>query len=72
MSTPTRGWGSKPLPGDITEEDDIERIRQNRNVLAHNTEFKLKDSDFQNLWTDLSQVIDQLRIIQLTRFHTCK
>ncbi|XP_071138239.1 E3 ubiquitin-protein ligase DZIP3-like [Mytilus edulis] len=55
-STPTRGWGQNPLPNDIREEDDIERIRHNRNLLAHNIEFKLNDSDFNNLWTDLSQV----------------
>lgn len=56
VSTPTCGWGPKPLPTDIKEEDDIERIRHNRNQLAHNTKFQLNDSDFNNLWTDLSQV----------------
>lgn len=56
MSTPTRGWGQHPLPNDIREEDDIERIRHNRNILAHNTEFQLNDFDFLKLWTDLSQV----------------
>lgn len=66
MSAPTRGWGSKPLPGDITEEDDIERIRENRNLLAHNTEFKLNDSDFTNMWTDLSQAIYRLSLGSLS------
>lgn len=62
MSAPTRGWGTKPLQGDITEEDDIERIHENRNLLAHNTEFKLNDSDFTNMWTDLSQVMHKYGI----------
>lgn len=56
VSTPTRGWGHNPLPNDIREEDDIERIRHKRNLLVHNTDFQLNDSDFNNLWTDLSQV----------------
>ncbi|VDH98267.1 Hypothetical predicted protein [Mytilus galloprovincialis] len=60
LSAPTSGWGSQPLPGDITKEDDIERIRHSRNLLAHNTEFRLNDSDFNNMWTDLSQAIIRL------------
>ena len=30
----------------LTETDDIERIRQHRNIMAHNTDFKISDSDF--------------------------
>lgn len=56
LPPPTRGWGLLPSPGEITEEDDIERIRHHRNLLAHNTELKLNDLDFNTVWTDLSQV----------------
>lgn len=56
LSSPTRGWGIKPLKGDITDLDDVERIRHNRNVLANNTELKLTNSVFKYLVNDLSQV----------------
>jgi hypothetical protein len=54
---PTRGWGNQPLPGHLNETDDIERIRHLRNILAHNSEFEICDTDFFTHWTDLSQVI---------------
>jgi hypothetical protein len=41
---------------DVTETDDIERIRQHRNIMAHNTDFKISDSDFNVIWLELSQV----------------
>ena len=53
---PSRGWGSQPLPSHLTETDDIERIRQHRNSMAHNTDFKISDSDFNVIWLELSQV----------------
>lgn len=56
IAPPTRGWGSKPLAGDELNSDDIERIRFYRNELAHNTEFKISDQEFQAQWKDLSQV----------------
>jgi len=51
-----RGWSSQPLPGPLTETDDIERIRQHRNIMAHNTDFKISDSNFNVIWLELSQV----------------
>ena len=40
----------------LTETDDIERMRQHRNIIAHNTDFKISDSDFNVIWLELSQV----------------
>ena len=59
---PSRGWSSQPLPGPLTETDDIERIRQHRNIMAHNTDFKISDSDFNVIWLELSQVCPSLCI----------
>lgn len=56
LPSPTSGWGSSPLPGEITEEDDIERIRHHRNLSAHDKELTLEDLDFNTKWADLSQV----------------
>jgi hypothetical protein len=56
IPAPTRGWGIPPLPTHINETDDIERIRDLRNELAHNPKFEICDTDFSTHWTDLSQV----------------
>ncbi|CAG2192711.1 unnamed protein product [Mytilus edulis] len=66
LSSPTRGWGIKPLKGDITDLDDIERIRHNRTLLANNTKLKLTNSDFKYLVNDLSQAIKRLSFETLT------
>ena len=46
-----------PAASHVTVGDDIERIRENRNKLSHNTDFKMNDADFTKFWTDLAQVI---------------
>ena len=56
IPAPTCGWGKQPLPGDLNETDDIERIRHLRNNLAHNSDFKICDTDFSFHWTYLSKV----------------
>ena len=53
---PTYGWGNPPSSGHVNETDDIERIRYLRNLLAHNSKFKICNTDFFTHWTDLSQV----------------
>ncbi|CAC5363816.1 unnamed protein product [Mytilus coruscus] len=35
IPTPTRNWGAKPLPNEIEEGDDVERLRQKRNHMVH-------------------------------------
>ena len=56
IPAPTCGWGYQPSPGDINKTDDIERIRHLRNILAHNSNFEICETDFSTYWTDLSQV----------------
>ena len=56
VPAPTCGWGYTPSPGHINGADDIERIRNLRNCLAHHSEFEICDTDFSTHWTDLSQV----------------
>ena len=56
IPAPTCGWGNQPLPGHINEADDLERIRHLRNILAHNVNAEICDTDFSTYWTDLSQV----------------
>ena len=53
---PTDKWGNQPLPENLSETDDIERIRHLRNFLAHNSEFEICDADFFTHWNDLSPV----------------
>jgi hypothetical protein len=53
---PTDKWGNQPLPENLSETDDIERIRHLRNFLAHNSEFEICDADFSTHWNDLSPV----------------
>jgi hypothetical protein len=56
IPAPTCKWGNQPLPENLNETDDIERIRHLRNFLAHNSEFEISDADFSTHWNDLSQV----------------
>jgi hypothetical protein len=56
IPAPNRGWGKQPLPAHLNETDDIERIRHNRNNLAHTSDFEISDTNFSNDWADLSQV----------------
>ncbi|XP_052087894.1 uncharacterized protein LOC127724932 [Mytilus californianus] len=60
IAAPTRGWGSTPLSGDKSEADDIERIRSYRNKIAHNTEFKISNKQYQDQWNELSQAVNRL------------
>ena len=56
IPAPYCGWGSQPLPHHLDIADDIERIRYFRNILTHNSDFEICDTDFSTHWTDLSQV----------------
>ena len=56
IPSPTSGWGNEPLPRNLNETDDIERIRNIRNFLAHSSKFEICENDFITYWSDLSQV----------------
>jgi hypothetical protein len=48
ITPPTSGWGSHSQPGHLRLADDVERIREARNVLfAHVTTASISNSDFQ-------------------------
>jgi hypothetical protein len=55
---PTNGWGKKPEIGQKTIGDDIERIRNYRNLKAHDElPENMDDEDFKMHWEELTQVI---------------
>jgi hypothetical protein len=56
IPAPTCGWGKQPSTRHLNEANDIERIRQLRNFLAHSSNLEIDDMNFSNHWTDLSQV----------------
>ena len=57
---PSSGWGNEPLPRHLNETDDIERIRNCRNFVAHSSKLEICEKDFFTYWSDLSQAIARL------------
>lgn len=48
---PTNKWGARPTVNDVCVGDDIERIRELRNVcFAHTVSAEISDDDFKKLW----------------------
>ncbi|XP_062568940.1 uncharacterized protein LOC134231052 [Saccostrea cucullata] len=59
---PGNGWGKEPRIVDITESDDIERIRLYRNKYSHDSGSSpvISDEVFNIIWDDLSKAILRL------------
>uniref|UniRef100_A0A8W8MMG5 DZIP3-like HEPN domain-containing protein n=1 Tax=Magallana gigas TaxID=29159 RepID=A0A8W8MMG5_MAGGI len=54
-------WGNDPEPTDRSLSANIERIRIIRNEwYAHAPEFSLTDSDFEQKWKFMSQIVKEL------------
>lgn len=54
-------WGKNPVPGDKSLLAAIETIRGCRNELfAHATNAKIKDSEFNDIWTKLEVALDTI------------
>lgn len=65
---PTNKWGTKPTVNDVYIGDDIERIRELRNVcFAHTVSAEISDDDFKKLWNDAKCMIQRCQ-----RFTTSK
>lgn len=62
IAPPGNGWGKEPKIVDITESDDIERIRLYRNKYSHDPGSSpvISDDVFNIIWTDLSQALIRL------------
>ncbi|XP_062592289.1 probable serine/threonine-protein kinase pats1 [Saccostrea cucullata] len=62
IAPPGNGWGKEPRIVDITESDDIERIRLYRNKYSHTSESStvMSDGVFHIIWDDLSKAILRL------------
>ncbi|XP_062619010.1 uncharacterized protein LOC134280579 [Saccostrea cucullata] len=62
IAPPGNGWGKEPRIVDITESDDIERIRLYRNKYSHDPGSRpvISDDVFNIIWTDLSQALIRL------------
>ncbi|XP_056005808.1 uncharacterized protein LOC125658370 [Ostrea edulis] len=59
ITPPTSGWNNEPSPSEISQGDDVERIRFARNSLCHGKTF-MDQSTFNSKWTCLSQAIVRL------------
>lgn len=54
-------WGNNPEPNDNSVSANIERIRILRNEWhGHSTEFSLSDSNFEQRWNHISQIVKEL------------
>ncbi|XP_062575505.1 uncharacterized protein LOC134237418 [Saccostrea cucullata] len=63
ITKPTRGWGLKalPAPGEITEGDDVERIRLIRNnVFGHVNSASTSQPVFDDCWSIISDICTRL------------
>lgn len=60
VQPPSNGWGRIPEENQITEGDDLERIRQIRNILAH-TKYDLDYERCKKISSDLTKVIRRLQ-----------
>ncbi|XP_062618770.1 uncharacterized protein LOC134280377 isoform X2 [Saccostrea cucullata] len=62
IAPPGNGWGKEPKKVDITESDDIERIRLYRNKYSHTPGSSpvMSDDVFNISWDDLSKAILRL------------
>lgn len=59
---PTGKWGEEPSAADTLLGDDIERVRRFRNrVFAHANSAQTPDSEFQNHWTYIKNVLNRIQ-----------
>lgn len=55
-----KNWGNDPEPTDKSLSANIERIRILRNGYGHATDFSLTDSDFEQKWSYIFQIVKEL------------
>lgn len=56
----TNLWGNVPSQVDRSVSANIERMRILRNEYGHTTDFFLSDSDFEQKWKDIFQIVKEL------------
>lgn len=56
----TNQWGNIPSPGDKSVSANIERIRLIRNEFGHSSEISISDTDFNNKWQGIFDVVRDL------------
>ena len=59
ITVPSKNWGvsNMPSPKEVTEGDDIERIRLIRNnIFGHISEAAISETEFQKHWSDISGI----------------
>uniref|UniRef100_A0A8W8NXM6 DZIP3-like HEPN domain-containing protein n=1 Tax=Magallana gigas TaxID=29159 RepID=A0A8W8NXM6_MAGGI len=53
-------WGNNPHPGDRSVSANIERIRLIRNEYGHNSETSMSDTDFNNKYQGIIDIVQEL------------
>lgn len=54
IGRPTNGWGQLPGKNDIKPADDIERLRNYRNKICHESSSEMTTKDFNEFVLDFS------------------
>lgn len=52
LPAPSRGWGAKPSVNEISEGDDVERMKRYRNDLVHRPKGGLSESEMTDIFTE--------------------
>jgi hypothetical protein len=61
LSSHRKGWANRPNPSDRCVSANIDRIREIRNTYCgHAPRVSLSDTEFQNVWQDLTTIIGEL------------
>jgi WD40 repeat protein len=74
LNPPATGWSTMPLETDRSEEANLLRIKLYRNkILAHAPSTEISDSQFADLWANISQTLQDLKIPQaeIDELKTC-
>ena len=63
LSSPATGWDALPPTSDTSDAANIARIKYYRNkVHAHITKTEFSDSEFENLWREISKAVNNLGV----------
>lgn len=58
VKPPANGFENLPHPHDISDGDNIARLKYYKNVLvSHSKDYKLSNAEFGRIWTDMEQVL---------------
>ena len=61
MTPPALGWQDDPKVDDVSLAADLKRLQSIRNgVFAHSNSTKVTNTDFEALWSDLTDIIERI------------